>query len=286
MPTPYHSGEDEYDRTDTAEHAELKASVDRAVEQTQRVMVEVAWVLLHALTWMKLTRALVNGRYPLLIRYFPISCRMNSEPTTGQHETLSSASPYYSSEMEVKKSRLIGYASHVDSWSDAQLRIDAIKKEHPKARHWCFAFCAGVNPVNERSSDDGEPTGTAGAPILNAIRSEGLSDTLCVVVRYFGGIKLGAGGLIRAYGNAARQVLRESPRTILIPKSTFMVEVSTSYIGSLYDIVSKFDGICEDEKYDTKGNVKATIICDMSDEKVLRSTILDSTRGTAIFTAS
>lgn len=209
---------------------------------------------------------------------------MKSEPA-GHHQTLSSENPYYTSELEVKKSRFIGYASHVDSWPEAQLRIEAIKKEHPKACHWCYAFCAGVDPVNERCSDDGEPTGTAGAPILNAVRGEGLSDTICVVVRYFGGIKLGTGGLIRAYGNAARQVLRESPRTILIPKSTFKVELNTSYIGNLYDIVSKFDGVCHDEEYDAEGNVKATIDCDASIETTLQSTILDSTRGTAVFSA-
>ena len=248
-------------------------------------MVNVSWILLHVFIWMKPIRALIYGRYPLLVCNSPISCRLKSE-ATDHHQTLSSDRPYYSSEMEVKKSRFIGYASHVDSWSEAQLQIDAIKKEHPKARHWCYAFCAGVNPVNERCSDDGEPTGTAGAPILNAIRSERLSDTVCVVVRYFGGIKLGAGGLIRAYGNAARQVLRESPRTILIPKSTFIVEVSTSYIGSLYDVVAKFDGVCNDEEYDAEGNVKATIVCDTSNENVLQSTILDSTRGTAVFSVS
>lgn len=250
-------------------------------------MVKISWVLLHLFALMKPICPLIFVRFPRLIRYSPLSCRMNSEPaSTNQHQTLSSESQYYSSEIDIKKSRFIGYASHVESWSEAQLRIDVIKKEHPKARHWCYAFCAGVNPVNERCSDDGEPSGTAGAPILNAIRSEGLSDTICIVVRYFGGIKLGAGGLIRAYGNAARQVLRESPRTILIPKSTFTVEVTTSYIGILYDIVSKFDGVCGDEDYDAEGNVKATIVCDKSSEKELQSTILDSTRGTAVFSVS
>jgi uncharacterized YigZ family protein len=264
-----------------------KIPLSAFIRKLKTKSMQTAWVLLlHVFTWMKLTRALTYGHYPLSLRYSLISCRMNSDQTTDQYQTLSSASPYYSAEMEVKKSRFIGFACHVDSWSEAQLRIEAIKKEHPKARHWCYAFCTGVNPVNERCSDDGEPTGTAGAPILNAIRSEGLSDTICVIVRYFGGIKLGAGGLIRAYGNAARQVLRESPRTILIPKSTFTVEVSTSYIGSLYDVVSKFDGVCADEVYDTKGNVKATIMCDTSNEKVLQSTILDSTRGTALFFVS
>ena len=69
-------------------------------------------------------------------------------------------------EMEVKKSRFIGYAKNVDNWEDAKGFIETVKQEHPKARHWCFGFQCGFNPVQERSSDDGEPTGTAGAPIL------------------------------------------------------------------------------------------------------------------------
>ena len=69
-------------------------------------------------------------------------------------------------EMEVKKSRFIGYAKNCDNWEAAKDYIDHVRAEHPKARHWCFGFQCGTNPVQERSSDDGEPTGTAGAPIL------------------------------------------------------------------------------------------------------------------------
>lgn len=88
--------------------------------------------------------------------------------------------------MEVKKSRFLGHAKHVENWSEAQTYIDEVKALHPKARHWCYAACFGVNPVSARCSDDGEPTGTAGQPILNAINGEELSDVVCVVVRYSG----------------------------------------------------------------------------------------------------
>jgi hypothetical protein len=70
------------------------------------------------------------------------------------------------SEMEVKKSRFVGYSKHVESWDQAQSFIKEVKSEHPKARHWCYAMKTGWNPVQERCSDDGEPTGTAGVPIL------------------------------------------------------------------------------------------------------------------------
>jgi uncharacterized YigZ family protein len=191
----------------------------------------------------------------------------------------------HQSELEIKKSRFIGYARHVDSWSEAQAYMNTIKQqEHPKARHWCFAYCGGHPPrQQERSSDDGEPTGTAGAPILQAIRSEDLSDTLCVVVRYFGGIRLGAGGLIRAYGAAARQVLREAPRTQSVPQSNVRVQVDAVHIGTVYDIVSKCQGRCEDEAYDADGKLEVTVICATSEEEGLRTMLLDSTRGNICF---
>jgi putative IMPACT (imprinted ancient) family translation regulator len=75
----------------------------------------------------------------------------------------------HEAEMEVKKSRFIGYAQHVDTWKDAQDFLNVVKAQHPKSRHIAFGFVAGFNPVQERCSDDGEPTGTAGLPVLGAI---------------------------------------------------------------------------------------------------------------------
>lgn len=105
------------------------------------------------------------------------------------HKTLAEGS--HVSELIVKKSRFLAYARSVPSWAAAQEYLNEIKQEHPKARHWCWGY-AGV-ASEERCSDDGEPTGTAGLPILGAIQGENLEQVMCVVVRYFGGIKLGAG---------------------------------------------------------------------------------------------
>jgi hypothetical protein len=82
----------------------------------------------------------------------------------GETRTLAPGS--HVSEMEIKKSRFLGHAKHVETWEEAQAYINEVKLEHPKARHWCYGFQCGVNPVSERCSDDGEPTGTAGSPIL------------------------------------------------------------------------------------------------------------------------
>jgi len=202
---------------------------------------------------------------------------------TAAQRTLAPGS--FNTEMEVKKSRFLGHAKHVENWSEAQAYIDEVKALHPKARHWCYAACFGVNPVSARCSDDGEPTGTAGPPILNAINGEELSDVVCVVVRYSGGIKLGAGGLIRTYGAATRLVLREAPIDILIPKSTFRVQVSdSSFIGSIYDCVSKVSGgVTSGEEYGADGSLSVTITCDLEELDRLQEGLRDSTRGSIEF---
>lgn len=189
----------------------------------------------------------------------------------------------HEAEMEVKKSRFIAYAQHVTSWEQAQSVIGEIRQLHPKARHWCVGFRSGSNPVNERSNDDGEPSGTAGAPILGAIRGLGLSDTLCVVVRYFGGIKLGAGGLIRAYGGAARLVLQEAPVKILIPTSTFQVVVESVHVGSIYEIASRYKGTTDDEEYREDGCLSLSMTVETEVVEKVRQDLVDATRGNAEF---
>ena len=97
------------------------------------------------------------------------------------------------------------------------------------------------DPITERSSDDGEPQGTAGAPILAALRGEDLTDTMCVVVRYSGGIKLGAGGLIRAYGGAARDALAEAEKLKMVPKRTVVCSVPSSSVGDVYSLCASYE---------------------------------------------
>ncbi|MED1952319.1 YigZ family protein [Brevibacillus centrosporus] len=99
----------------------------------------------------------------------------------------------------IERSRFIGYAQRVTTEAEATAFIAMIKKKHWDATHNCSAFVIGGNDQIQRSSDDGEPSGTAGKPILECIKKNGVKDTVVVVTRYFGGIKLGAGGLVRAY---------------------------------------------------------------------------------------
>lgn len=107
--------------------------------------------------------------------------------------------------LEVKKSKFIGYYYEVELLEDIFLILENLKKEHKKAKHFPYAYKIN-NQI--KKSDDKEPSGTAGMPILNIIEKNNLNNVLIVIVRYFGGIKLGAGGLLRAYSNAAKETIK------------------------------------------------------------------------------
>jgi uncharacterized YigZ family protein len=112
---------------------------------------------------------------------------------------------YGEHEIEIQKSRFIAYIERVESEEEAQEFIQRIKKQNWNATHNCSAYMIGENDQIQKANDDGEPSGTAGVPILEVIKKRKLKDTVIVVTRYFGGIKLGAGGLIRAYGKSASE---------------------------------------------------------------------------------
>ncbi len=111
-------------------------------------------------------------------------------------------------EIEIKKSKFISYAFKLENLEEVKTILQNLKKEHKKAEHICYAYVFNHGIVSEKCFDDGEPNGTAGYPILNVIKKRGAENTLVAVVRYFGGIKLGAGGLTRAYTKAASEVLK------------------------------------------------------------------------------
>lgn len=103
----------------------------------------------------------------------------------------------------INKSRFIGIKKELTSEEDIEQTLTALRKEHKNATHICYAYVYSIDKVLEKCSDDGEPKGTAGAPIMGVIKKRGAKNVLVVVVRYFGGIKLGAGGLVRAYSKTA-----------------------------------------------------------------------------------
>ena len=114
-------------------------------------------------------------------------------------------------EIEIKRSRFITLIGRVTDEDEARAFIDSARDRFPDARHHCSAYIYHVDAANpvERSSDDGEPSGTAGKPMLDVLKGSGLLDICAVVVRYFGGIKLGAGGLVHAYGGAVSETMEQ-----------------------------------------------------------------------------
>ncbi|SDI45241.1 YigZ family protein [Natribacillus halophilus] len=113
-------------------------------------------------------------------------------------------------ELTINKSRFITHLQRVVDEAEAKDFTDHIKKEHPNAHHNCSAYVIGDNNEHQKANDDGEPSGTAGVPMLNVLLKKELKNTAVVVTRYFGGIKLGAGGLIRAYGNSVTEAVQHT----------------------------------------------------------------------------
>ena len=117
----------------------------------------------------------------------------------------------------IEKSKFLGYLFPCDSKEIANEILENLRNQHAEATHVCYAYIInGDNVLLYKSSDDGEPSQTAGAPILNVIKRNNLTNVLCAVVRYFGGIKLGAGGLVRAYSNSAVEVVNKSTIVTLV----------------------------------------------------------------------
>jgi uncharacterized YigZ family protein len=160
-----------------------------------------------------------------------------------------------SSQIKVKGSRFISHVFYANNQEDAERKYLSIRNIYSDATHNCFAY--RINSQQFRYSDDGEPSGTAGRPIYNIIEGYQLFQILIVVTRYYGGTKLGAGGLIRAYSNAAKSVL-ETTKIIIKTRYT-TIEIITNYehINDLQSIVKKYHGHISHPEY--TANVKVRI---------------------------
>ncbi|WP_059051485.1 YigZ family protein [Paenibacillus senegalimassiliensis] len=136
-------------------------------------------------------------------------------------------------EIVIKKSRFIGYVKPVENEADAILFIEEIKKKHWNATHNCSAYMIGERDEIQKQSDDGEPSGTAGKPILEVIKNQGLKNVAIVVTRYFGGIMLGAGGLIRAYTDGAVAAIEAGEAVTKVLHQEVYVELDYTWLGKV-----------------------------------------------------
>ncbi len=151
-------------------------------------------------------------------------------------------------EQEIKRSRFLCQASPVESAEDALAVLRAVSD--PAATHNCWAFRIGEV---YRSSDDGEPAGTAGRPILAAIDGQGLDGVIAVVTRWYGGIKLGAGGLVRAYGGCAAECLRTAERITVLPMRVVSLRCGFADLGDVHGLMGVYAAEKLDERFDANG---------------------------------
>lgn len=136
-----------------------------------------------------------------------------------------------SATIEIQKSTFTGYARRVFSDEEAQAFVAEIRSMHPQARHHCSAWIVGPQGLTQRFDDDKEPQGTAGLPILRVLEGQGLTETAIVVVRYFGGVLLGTGGLTRAYGRAATLAIEAGEVVEWVPMRTLQVPIEYTQWG-------------------------------------------------------
>ena len=157
-----------------------------------------------------------------------------------------------SGEIVEKKSRFIAHVQSVESVEEAQQFIDAIKKQYWDARHNCSAFSVGIDQVVTRSSDDGEPSGTAGKPILEVILGSEIHNIAIVVTRYFGGTLLGTGGLVRAYTEAARVGIDQSVIIEKISGIRMVLETDYTDLGKIQYLLAQNGITVESTDYTDK----------------------------------
>lgn len=183
-------------------------------------------------------------------------------------------------EIEEKKSRFIAHVYSVSSEEEAEKYINAVKKKYWDARHNCYAYVIGENSQIQRFSDDGEPQGTAGKPILDIISTSGLVNCLIIVTRYFGGVLLGTGGLIRAYQASSKAGLEASD----------IAEVSngiTAVIVTDYNAYGKIQYICNElgvsvTETEFAADVTIKIVVDDENKEMFKKKITDVFSGNVI----
>jgi len=186
-------------------------------------------------------------------------------------------------EIKVKGSRFLGHAFHGPSEAYATARLQDVRRRYHDATHHCWATLIGEPPdLAERFDDDGEPSRTAGPPILNAIRRAGVVDALVVVTRYYGGTKLGTGGLARAYGEAADAAVAAAPRRVCWTFGVLRVEFDFGDLGAVESVIARApDAILDTARsFDPRPGLRLTV--KRSRMAGLQATLTEATAGRVV----
>jgi uncharacterized YigZ family protein len=180
----------------------------------------------------------------------------------------------------VRKSEFIAQAGPAKDEEEAWDFVEKIRELHREATHNVYAWRVGFADELIRSSDDGEPAGTAGRPVLEVIQREDLHNVVVVVTRYFGGILLGAGGLVRAYSKAAAEVLREAPKALCQPRRRLRICLDYGALGKLQNEIIQAGGAIEEADYGAM--VDLDVLLPLPAVDFISQTALDLTRGEAL----
>lgn len=181
-------------------------------------------------------------------------------------------------EITIEKSVFIGYAKPIKSEEEALEFINEIKKKHKDATHNVWAYTVGKNMNIQRYSDDGEPQGTAGIPTLEVIKKEDLRDVAVVVTRYFGGTKLGAGGLVRAYTKGAKLGLEAGKIIYKVMYQEVKVKIDYTQLGKVQNELMNLGYFIKDTVYED--NVEIVVYSRLEDVEKLSEKMIDITSGT------
>ena len=175
-----------------------------------------------------------------------------------------------------RKSQFIGYIAPVTTEEEALAFLAEIRAKHRDARHNCFAYIL-QNGV-KRASDDGEPQGTAGVPIMEVVEREGLTDVIVIVTRYFGGILLGAGGLVRAYAHAAKLAVDAAQRKVMSPAVLVEMKMDYNQYGRINNVLSQYTAIVQDTEFTDMVTMKILFI--ERDVEAFRAELTEMTAAT------
>lgn len=181
-----------------------------------------------------------------------------------------------------KKSEFIGDACHISSLDEALAFVQTIRDQHPKARHVAYAaVCGGSDGrLAERMSDDGEPSGTAGKPILDVLRANEMTDCVVAVTRYFGGILLGSGGLIRAYSTGASIAVKAASKAKIVPCGEYQVILDYPQLGSFQNLLSTVEGEQTDAQYTDR--IALTVVVPQEQSNVFESRVVETFNATVV----
>jgi len=182
---------------------------------------------------------------------------------------------------KIKSSRFIGYILHVENLEAIKKKLEDIHQEHPQSSHVCYAWI--LEGEGERYSDDGEPRGSAGKPILQHLKGKKLTNVLAVSVRYYGGKKLGVGGLIRAYGNSISSVLEKVQLTEYIRYALVQFQYQYDLRSQVQKICTNYSDICVQVEHQYTEQITTTIQIPMSRVSFIREALQNTCNGRITF---